>query len=103
MHFKCPSCGGWAFGTSCRDTNIMVCHSYTDGTCTSNPFHYGEPGWSAETARTMDLDPCGWRGPREKATCTDEEFEAMMQRRAELRASLEATDKPLRTEANDAT
>lgn len=100
--FKCPRCGGWAFGTDfsqkCYDSDIEIvekgvrCNSWQDGTAASNPFRIGEAGHSAEEKRTRGFKLCKWSGLRSEAICSDEEFTEMMTRRAELRARMENED-----------
>jgi hypothetical protein len=95
--FKCPKCGGWAFGTRVTtnedgslNTDIVECHSWQDGTCSSNPFFLDEPGYREEQKRTRGFKQCKWSGPREEAICGEEEFMEMMNRRDDLREQLEA-------------
>jgi hypothetical protein len=89
--FKCPKCGGWAFGTLHWIPGEPVeCHSWQDGTCSSNPFFLDEPGYREEQKRTRGFKRCKWSGPREEAICGEEEFMEMMNRRDDLREQLEA-------------
>lgn len=94
MHFKCPKCGGWAFG-SCGwlPGDIVQCNSWQDGTAGSNEFCCDEPGHLASMKRTRGFKLCRWRGPRQDAFTGDDAWaEETYRKRMELRERLQQED-----------
>lgn len=62
--FRCPKCGGWAFGSRSRHYEIIEyeCHSYVDG----DPIQATPDKVVARKQAGRTFEECGWRGKKEE-------------------------------------